>query len=86
MLGEVMNMLPGISIGKVLIQRDESSADKRPIMFYSKLPDDISKKQRVFILDPMLATGGSILMCINKLKEAGVSEDNITFINLLSCE
>ena len=39
-----MNMLPGISIGKVLIQRDEASADKRPIMFYSKLPDDISKK------------------------------------------
>jgi uracil phosphoribosyltransferase len=41
MIGEVMNMLPGITIGKVLIQRDESSADKRSIMYYSKLPDTI---------------------------------------------
>ena len=55
-------------------------------MFYSKLPDDISQKQRVFILDPMLATGGSVVMCIQKLKDAGVTEDKITFINLVSCE
>jgi uracil phosphoribosyltransferase len=34
----------------------------------------------------MLATGGSLILCIEKLKEAGVSEDKITFINLVSCE
>lgn len=55
-------------------------------MFYSKLPDDIKEKQRVFILDPMLATGGSVIMCIRKLKEGGVNEDKITFINLVACE
>ena len=86
MISEVMNMLPGITIGKVLIQRDESTEDKRPVMYYTKLPDDLSKKQRVFVLDPMLATGGSVIMCIEKLKSSGVSEDKITFINLVSCE
>lgn len=64
MIGEVMDLLPGITIGKVLIQRDEATEDKRPILFYCKLPEDIKKKQRVFILDPMLATGGSVILCI----------------------
>ena len=86
MISEVMNLLPGITIGKVLIQRDENSADKHPILYYCKLPDNLKDKQRVFVLDPMLATGGSVIMCIEKLKEVGVSEDKITFINLVSCE
>ena len=64
MIAEVMNLLPGITIGKVLIQRDEESEDKRPILYYSKLPDNLKYKQRVFILDPMLATGGSVNLCI----------------------
>ena len=34
----------------------------------------------------MLATGGSVNLCISKLKESGVDETNITFINLISCE
>ena len=41
MTQEVMNLIPGISFGKVLIQRDESSVDKKPIFYYSKLPDNI---------------------------------------------
>ena len=86
MIHEVMDLLPGITIGKVLIQRDETSEDKHAIMFYCKLPEDLKKKQRIFILDPMLATGGSVILCIKNLKEAGVSEDKITFINLVSCE
>jgi uracil phosphoribosyltransferase len=64
MIAEVMNLLPGITIGKVLIQRNEESEDKHPVMYYAKLPEDLLKKQRVFILDPMLATGGSVIMCI----------------------
>ena len=41
MINEVFNCIPGISIGKVLIQRDETSKEKTPILFYSKLPQDI---------------------------------------------
>lgn len=86
MINEVMDLLPGITVGKVLIQRDEASKEKNPIMFYTKFPEDLASKQRVFVLDPMLATGGSVLMCIDHLKQNGVSEDRITFINLVSCE
>ena len=42
MLGEVFNLLPGIAIGKVLIQRDESTKDKTPVFYYAKLPEDIA--------------------------------------------
>jgi uracil phosphoribosyltransferase len=85
MLGEIFNLIPGISIGKVLIQRDESSKDRHPVFYYSKLPEDISSKARVFVLDPMCATGGSAAMCIDKLKQSGVDESKITFVNLISC-
>ena len=64
MIGEVMNLLPGITIGKVLIQRNEESEDKHPVLYYCKLPENIKTKKRVFILDPMLATGGSVNLCI----------------------
>lgn len=45
-----------IKIGKILIQRDEKTAE--PHLFYQKLPSDISERH-VLLLDPMLATGGS---------------------------
>ena len=64
MLGEVFEMVPGIGIGKVLIQRDESTKEKTPVFYYAKLPEDIASKKRVFLLDPMCATGGSAAMCI----------------------
>lgn len=86
MLGEVFEMIPGIGIGTVLIQRDEEDELKRPVFYYSKLPDDIATKKRVLILDPMCGTGGTATMCIQKLIEAGVKEENITFINLVCCD
>ena len=42
--------------------------------------------KRVYVLDPMCATGGSAAMCIQKLIESGVSQDRITFINLVTVE
>lgn len=71
-----------IRLGKILIQRDEKTA--KPILFYSKLPEDISKRY-VLLLDPMLATGGSVCKAIEVLKSKGVKEDKIIFINLISC-
>jgi len=42
--------------------------------------------KKVYLLDPMLATGGSASMAVDKIIENGVSESNITFINLVSCK
>lgn len=60
MLDDIYSLMPGISVGKILIQRDEATEDKRPVYYYAKLPDNISEKERIFILDPMLGTGGTI--------------------------
>lgn len=75
---------PGIAVGKVLVQRDESDPEKRPKLFYQKLPHDISKRH-VLLCDPMLATGGSAKMVIDVLIKAGVREDMIVFSNVVSC-
>jgi uracil phosphoribosyltransferase len=76
--------LPGISVGKILIQRDESKADKPAVMYYSKLPPDVGSKT-IILCDPMLATGGSTIKAIESLLEKGVKEENIVFSNVVSC-
>jgi len=70
-----------IRIAHILIQRDEETA--RPIFFKDWLPDDIQTRF-VFILDPMLATGGSAIETIRSLKLKGVAEEKIIFINLVA--
>ena len=68
-------------IGKILIQRDEKTAE--PHLLYSKLPPDIADRY-CLLLDPMLATGGSVLCAIEVLLQAGVSADRIIFVNLIA--
>lgn len=43
-------------IGKILIQRDEKSEDKRPIFLYKKIPESV-KDKIVFVVDNMIGTG-----------------------------
>lgn len=75
----------GISVGKILCQRDEEDPEKKATLFYSKLPRDIKKKNVVILVDPMLATGGSASLAIEKLVEAGVDPKRIVFLNVVSC-
>ncbi|CAK9049277.1 Glutamine-dependent NAD(+) synthetase (NAD(+) synthase [glutamine-hydrolyzing]) (NAD(+) synthetase) [Durusdinium trenchii] len=82
LLEAVRKVLPELKTAKILIQRDEETA--LPQLFYSKLPDGIEKLQ-VMLCDPMLGTGGSALCAIDVLKKAGVKEENILFINVVSC-
>ncbi|KAI9152615.1 hypothetical protein H9P43_009413 [Blastocladiella emersonii ATCC 22665] len=70
-----------VRIGKILIQRDEETA--QPSLYYQKLPQDIASRY-VLLLDPMLATGGSAIKAIEVLLEHGVREDHILFLNLLT--
>ncbi|KAJ4455871.1 putative Uracil phosphoribosyltransferase [Paratrimastix pyriformis] len=72
-----------IRIGKILIQRNEASADKAPIHYYTKLPHDIADRH-VLLLDPMLASGGSARAAIEILKEHGVPESRIIFVNMIA--
>ncbi|QLG74182.1 hypothetical protein HG535_0G00660 [Zygotorulaspora mrakii] len=69
-----------VRIGKILIQRDEETA--QPKLFYEKLPEDIANRY-VFLLDPMLATGGSAMMATDVLIKRGVKPERIYFLNLI---
>ncbi len=70
-----------IRIAHILIQRNEETAE--PMFFKEWLPDDIASRF-VLILDPMLATGGSVIETIKQLKQRHVEEKKIIFINLVS--
>ena len=74
----------GITFAKVLVQRDESDPEKKPIFYYKKFPKNINEKI-VFVADPMLGTGGSMSMTIKCLVEAGVPEERICCVNLITC-
>jgi len=70
-----------VRIGKILIQRDETTAQAK--LYYVKLPEDISERY-VLLLDPMLATGGSAVKAIEVLLQHGVKEEKILFLNLVA--
>ncbi|BGP15313.1 Uracil phosphoribosyltransferase, synthesizes UMP from uracil [Rhodosporidiobolus nylandii] len=70
-----------VRIGKILIQRDEETAEAK--LFYAKLPDDIANRY-CLLLDPMLATGGSAIKAIEVLIDHGVPQERIIFLNLVS--
>ena len=55
----------------------------KPHEYFVKLPNDITERQ-LFIVDPMLATGGSAMMAIEALKKRGCQEKNMKFACLVA--
>lgn len=81
-MAEVLRTVdPSIRIGKILVQRDPTT--KLPHRSYVALPDDLSDRH-VLLLDPMLATGGTALTAIDTVRERGVPEEHIVFVNLIT--
>ena len=70
-----------ISYGKILIQRNEKSKLKEPILIYKKLPNLDGKI--VFLVDCMLATGQSMIKAINTILENNVNIENIRLVNMI---
>lgn len=85
MLDELLNIMPDINIGKILVQRNEDSTKKEAIYFFDKLPTDLKEKKAI-VVDPMLATGGSAVASIEILIKKGIKEENIIFVNIVSVE
>jgi len=85
MTDEILSLAPGISIGTVMIQRDENTEQKLPIFFFEKLPNQLENK-KILVLDPMLATGGTASTTIDILIRRGVKPTDIVFVNIISCE
>ena len=72
-------MIPSAKIGHIGLYRDPETL--KPVEYYCKLPADCSERD-VFVVDPMLATGGSAEAAITMLKEKGVT--NIRFLCILA--
>ncbi|MCH8899608.1 MAG: uracil phosphoribosyltransferase [Acidobacteria bacterium] len=70
MLDAVLDMIPGCKVGFAGVQRDESTAT--PMEYYAKLPD--LANATVLVLEPMLATGGSLSWAVEKAKSSGAKD------------
>ncbi|EGR30412.1 uracil phosphoribosyltransferase, putative [Ichthyophthirius multifiliis] len=84
-LHELLQIMPDIEVGQILLQRDEATQEKKPILYYTKLPKNI-KNKKILLFDPMIATGGSVIKAIEELIKVGIQEKDITFVNLIACE
>lgn len=79
MLDGVITVIPNAKIGHIGMYRDEETYE--PVNYFFKVPNGITEKE-VFLLDPMLATGGSAIDAIDLLKEKGVKK--INFLSIIS--
>ena len=80
MVDSMVDMIPSAKIGHIGLYRDPET--HLPVEYYCKLPDDIENRQ-VFVVDPMLATGGSAVAAIDFLKKYGCK--NIIMMNVIGC-
>ena len=71
MLQGVLDLIPSARVNVVGLYRNEETL--KPVSYYQKLSADISQRLAV-IIDPMLATGGSMLATIDLLKKSGCSD------------
>ncbi len=77
MVDGVLNIIPAARVGHIGLYRDPKTTE--PVEYYCKLPADCSSRE-VFVVDPMLATGGSAVAAIDILKKKGVKKINFMCI------
>ena len=80
MVDSMVDMIPSAKIGHIGLYRDPET--HMPVEYYCKLPEDIGSRQ-VFVVDPMLATGGSAIAAIDFLKQHGCKQ--IIMMNVIGC-
>ncbi|RGU90465.1 uracil phosphoribosyltransferase [Clostridium sp. AF15-17LB] len=79
MVDGILNMIPAAKVGHIGLYRDPETFE--PVEYYCKLPADCDERE-VFVVDPMLATGGSSVAAIRMLKDKGVK--NIRFMCIIA--
>ena len=80
MVDAMVDLIPSAKIGHIGLYRDPET--HQPVEYYCKLPEDVDKRE-VFVVDPMLATGGSAVAAIDFLKKRGCK--NIIMMNVIGC-
>ena len=82
MVNGILNLMPTTKVGHIGIFRDPETLE--PVEYFSKLPTDCADRV-VFIIDPMLATGGTAAASVKFLIDKGVPVHNIIFLCLIAC-
>ena len=80
MVDAMVDLIPSAKIGHIGLYRDPVTHE--PVEYYCKLPEDIGNRV-VFVVDPLLATGGSAVAAIDFLKKHGCK--NIIMMNIIGC-
>ena len=80
MVDRMVDLIPSAKIGHIGLYRDPET--HMPVEYYCKLPEDIESRQ-VYVVDPMLATGGSAIAAIDFLKKRGCK--NIIMMTIIGC-
>ena len=65
MVDGFLSLVPAAKVGHIGMYRDEETLE--PVEYLVKLPEDIDQRQ-IFVVDPMLATGGSAILAVDSLK------------------
>ena len=79
MVDGVLELIPAAKVGHIGLYRDPET--HKPVEYYCKLPEDCGERE-VFVVDPMLAKGGSAAAAITMLKEKGCK--NIHFMCIIA--
>lgn len=79
MVDGLLSLVPAAKVGHIGMYRDEETLE--PVEYLVKLPEDIDQRQ-IFVVDPMLATGGSAILAVDSLKKRGAA--NIKFVSLVA--
>lgn len=73
----VLELIPGARVGMIGMRRNEETFE--PVAYYSNIPDDFSERT-CLVVDPMLATGGSLKACIKRLRSGGTKDIRVLTI------
>jgi uracil phosphoribosyltransferase len=68
MVDGFLDLIPNAKVGHVGVYRDPET--HKPVEYYCKMPDNLDKR-KIFVTDPMLATGGSAVAAIDFIKQRG---------------
>ena len=71
MVDGLLNLIPGARVGHIGLYRDPETLE--PVEYYCKLPKDV-KDREVIVVDPMLATGGSLVAAVDFIKQRGATK------------
>lgn len=81
MVDGILDLIPAARVGHVGLYRDEETME--PVEYFVKMPNHLENRQ-LYIVDPMLATGGSAIAAIDSVLDRGAKAENIKFICIVA--